>query len=355
MPFWSLSRSVKREVPPAAPIVASPVKKCKLEYQSSDAEDEFERLDWRNPNSFHDCSIEVECNNQVVNIYHTHRALLVQASGYFRELFAAGSKVCRLTLGIEGVELFPDVLDYIYFQKFALNETNAVVFHYFGQVLKMKALKRQAKAFIEESLTLETAPTYYNSALILQDEKLLQQIRAKCCEPAILDALDDENENLYQIVDPVFWIELASHVTDSKKWSKMVAGYGSLYGMSADVFEQLVAPLTSVDFDVVWDLIHLEYDCLGEVGDSDLQELCIEALRDNYLEIQVPFDTLEILSKTFLVDLLHTKVEAERAKLDKDDNEEECYTDPNPRCDGSCADPGTSMPEHEEEEPTVKD
>jgi BTB/POZ domain len=280
----------------------------------SDTEPSPVFLDWRSERtkSFSDWQIDIVVVRSGSNrngeptvrgSYHVHRNILVVESEYFQRLFSAGrpyveseNSTSTIELVEEGAASFEALLDYMYRPgEPNLTSNNAVAMHHFGEYFGMKRLRWLARHFWKKDMNTNTVATYYKHAGLFLDEKVMNEVKKRCCSiPFLIEA--GANGLLLNIRDPQLWFFLLKNFNGmhSIPMSAFVTEYCERHHVDAVTFVQMTANsvLPEIFFDVAQQLVELERKILGDHVDvTCLQGRCISALAKEWKNIDVSSDT----------------------------------------------------------------
>lgn len=271
---------------------------------TSDDDDEEEEvhLDWRmDPEeSLSDWKIEITgVDGSIHETYHVHRASLAVGSKqsiYFARVFAnAGlreheTQTSCIELEESAAKAFPLMLDYLYnlwdTTKKPITNENAVTLHYFGRYFEIRGLRREARTFWKQRMTVDQAATYLEQAQLFHDEQAHDAVVEKCLRSVGSIQVDSR---LMDVSDTNFWLAVLKKNRNAPNpaLSTMVAHFcadSRMDVLDADAFtkltEQSALPKLSVSAAMV--LLHLENlsitSTTSEQQLSNLQERSLEAL-----------------------------------------------------------------------------
>lgn len=161
---------------------------------------------------------------QEVSVYHVHKHVLAvgpRKSAYFCRLFQDGGRFAESQNATSRIELnnelaakcFPQLLDYLYYPNTSLEESSSLILntqtatglHFLADYFEIPRLSWETSQFWEKDINNETCSTYYEHALILRNDKILQATIHYCIENVMVQR---PASHLIQVVEPEFWLAL---------------------------------------------------------------------------------------------------------------------------------------------------
>lgn len=198
--------------------------------------------------------------------YPVHKAILgvgPRSSTYFVTLFAssnfkeqADGGVSRMTLEPQDAQAFPVLLDYIYEGTLNATTDNAVPLRSLARYLCCQSLLKSVNAFIQQDLSIQTAPSYLVQAWEQSDSKL--QTSARLLILQHFTRLDDHALEILPV--PLFcslWKEVKC---DNHAMMSRIVYYffqSQPAARTATLLSELTSPMTHMDVTVVSGFLEL--------------------------------------------------------------------------------------------------
>lgn len=274
------------------------------EEDDDESRSEVERLNWtEQPDecflSDYRIEIRVRGSEQVATCYSVHRSVLsvgAKTSGYFVRIFQnenfaeSRTKVSYIELHELAARAFPAMLDYLYSPSDALDiaHDNAAALHHLGQYFGIASLRKRARQFWKDSMTIAQCGTYYGHAKIFQDDKLVQAVVKKCCQD--FDDIETDS-HLFAVSDVHLWLEILKENAGLPDvfLCSLIASFclDRQNEMDAETFTKLTREelLPVVGSEAALHLLKLEkiFYLLHDTNTlSALQERCVEALAKSW-------------------------------------------------------------------------
>lgn len=305
---------------------------------TSDEEDEGQesdvRLSWRmDPDeSLSDWTIEIWVGGKTHGTYHVHKSTISVGSGrseYFARLFAnKGSmehetQTSRIEMEEAAANAFPLMLDFLYLlwdnnQK-PITAENAVPLHHLGNYFEIRSLRKEARIFWKNAMTVAEAGTYLEHANIFHDDKAYQAVVKKCSRSFRSIMVDSR---LMEVSDANFWLALLKENKSEPNpaLSILISSFCSKNkeGLDPKTFlnltEKSVLPELSVS--AALELLQLEQLFTVSTDElSNLQERSLEALLSCQNDDQELFGDLQLRLKTLPPLVLSQLAERSLGKL----------------------------------------
>jgi len=249
-------------------------------------------LSWRGDASttHSDWTVVIESNNKEEKketYYPVHKAILgvgPRSSMYFSTLFASqhfkeqqDGGISRITLEESDAQVFPVVLDYIYDGTLAATTDNAVALRSLARYFHCQSLLKSINEFIQQDLSITTAPTYLVQAWERSDTKLETSSRQ-----LILTHFENIDDHALNILPTPLFTSLWNHLQcDNHSMMSRVVYYffqSHPEARNATLLSDLTSTITHMDVRVVSGFLELvaQLDPLKEKDDSwlALDHLC---------------------------------------------------------------------------------
>lgn len=294
---------------------------------------------------------------ETVTTYHVHKCSLAygtRKSEYFARLFKSAnagvfnesnSRMSRIELEPLAASAFPAFLDYIYAPENPLKiSTNAATaLHSLGEYFEIRHLRWDARQFCLQDLSLTNLDTYYEHAMVFQNESV-QDVLARFVGQNLLKIAP--TSGIVKIADPAFWVKALNAARKSEPqhedfldaprslhWSKLMAEIGTLNVETMDkaVFHVLTNACNMPDVHVEAALVLCDLDdglrnrCPENHNPAEetpqprpLQQRCGAALALKWDEFGSTEDKARMLGRrqsSFLAGLLLNSLEKAKAAL----------------------------------------